>query len=168
MNTSATLTIYVDQPIANSSKVLSISGHVGHTFIGISQGNNNSIFGFYPEADKLPGESDAGKLGNDQETKFDVSISSGITATQLSKIIDYVNNRNTGYNLNTYNCTDFALSIATIAGVNLPDTYSSWGIGGGSNPAALGQDIRNFTLKSGMTRNTEGGTPPANKKTCIN
>jgi hypothetical protein len=167
LNSAATLTIYVDQPIANSSQVVSLSGSVGHTFIGITQGNNTSIFGFYPEADKLPGESDAGKLGIDQNTPFDVSISSGITSTQLSGILNYIYNRTTGYSLNDYNCTDFALGIATIAGLNLPDTYTSWGIGGGSNPAALGQNIRSLSLNNGVTRNTSGGTSPANKKTCI-
>jgi len=162
----ATLVIYVDQPIANSDQVVSYTGNVGHTFVGLIQGGNTSIFGFYPENSGKPGSTDNGALGNDASNPFDVSILINISPSQLNAIMNYIRNNNNGYDLDNYNCTDFAIEIAALAGLNLPDTFASWGIGGGSNPASLGQDIRNMNLGDGVNRNITGGNAPANSRTC--
>lgn len=166
VSAKAKLTIYVDQPVANSNRVVSNSGDVGHTYINITQGNNSSSMGFYPENSGKPGTTDSGAYGDDAYRDFDVSISTEISASQLSAIMDYITNNSNGYDLYDFNCTDFALDIAELAGLNLPDNYRSYGTKGGSSPGQLGQDIRNMNLPEGASRNTTGGTSPLNKKDC--
>lgn len=168
LNAKAKLTIYVNQPIANSDRVVSNSGDVGHTYINITQGNNRSSFGFYPENSGKPGTTDNGAYGDDAGADFDVSISIEISSSQLNAIMNYITNNNNGYDLYDYNCTDFALDIAELGGLNLPDTYSSYGTKGGSNPGCLGQDIRNMNLPNGASRNITGGTSPYNRNDCNN
>jgi hypothetical protein len=165
---SATITIYVDQPVPNSSSPVSLGDQtVGHAFIGISQGGNYSTFGFYPKTGaKLSAKADISTLGNDSYKAYDVSITKSVTVSELQAVLSLANNPPSIYNLDTYNCTDFAIAIGSLCGISLPDTYSSWPGGGGSCPAALGQDIRNMTLTSGMSRNTSGGTPPSNVRNC--
>ena len=156
-NSSATITIYVDQPVANSSAPYS-GVNVGHAFVGISQGSNTSIFGFYPKNYAKPGSTtDESTLGDDSNHSIDVSVSKNVTQSQLAGILYYANNHSGTYDLNNCNCTDFAIAIGNLAGMNLPDTPGTWPGGGGSNPGALGQDIRSMTLSSGMNRNTSGG-----------
>ena len=47
------------------------------------------------------------------------------------------------YNLNTFNCTNFAYHIALLAGLNLPRTIGSCPLGGGMNPGDFGVDLIN-------------------------
>lgn len=96
-------------------------------------------------------------------------VAKTISGNQLQQIINFSINHNPTYNLNTYNCTDFAIDIGNLAGLNLPDCYGSWalGLGGGSNPGALGQHIRNNINTGGnTTKNTNSGTAPSNNKGC--
>jgi hypothetical protein len=164
---AATVTIYVDQPVPNSSQPASLSGTAGHAYIGISQGGNYSTFGFYPKTDaKISAKADYSALGDDSHRAYDVSVSKTVTSAQLQAVLSLTKNPPSVYNLDTYNCTDFALAIGILCGMNLPDTQSTWPGGGGSCPGALGQDIRNMTLPTGMSKNTSGGTPPSNLQNC--
>jgi uncharacterized protein (DUF362 family) len=164
-NLPATITIYVDQHVANSSVPFATSA--GHTFVGIRQGANNSTFGFYPKTGAKPSaKADISILGNDSYTDYDVSVSKTVNQTELAAILSAAKNAPSICKLDDYNYTDFAIAIGNMAGMNLSDTQKSWPGGGGSNPGALGQDIRNMTLPSGITRNTSGGTPPSNVQNC--
>ena len=164
-NMPATVTIYVDQPIANSSATYSYT--VGHAFIGISQSGNTSILGFYPiDFSKPTKKSDQSVLGDDSNHSFDVSISKAVSSSELAAILTYVKDYPQTYHLDDFNCTDFAIAIGSLAGMSLQDTQGTWPGGGGSNPGNLGQDIRNMTLSSDMTRDTAGGTSPSNVKNC--
>ena len=69
------------------------------------------------------------------------------------------------YKLTNYNCTDFGIGAAEAAGLHLPDSYGSWGIGDGSNPGTLGQNMRTMPLPAGATR-TLSDTAPANAGGC--
>lgn len=94
-------------------------------------------------------------------------VAKTISGNQLQQIINFSINHNPTYNLNTYNCTDFVIEIGNIMGIGLPDCYSTFGAGGGSNPAALGQYIRNnFSTNATYTVNKSGGTAPTNYKGC--
>lgn len=167
---NATITIYVDQPIPNSSDAwkATLSGAVvGHTFVSITQGNNTSVFGFYPNGDPNPySPTKPGVMGNDSGEAYDVSISTTVSGSVLETILNYSINYNSTYNLNTYNCSDFGIEIGNLAGLNLPDAFGTWPGGGGSNPGALGQHIRGVTPSGSVTTNTTGGTSPANNKGC--
>jgi hypothetical protein len=99
-------------------------------------------------------------LGDDHTHFYSDWVSKPISASQLSQIKSYVLNRPTGYSLNDYNCADFAITIGNLGGMNLPDTYLTWGNcnneittpTGGSSPGALGNDIREMTLGADMSR----------------
>lgn len=164
----AKLTIYIDQPISNSNIVVSANS-VGHAFIGISQGENNSTFGFYPNNDDTtPWNTDAPPVfGDDSTHAFDVSLTINITATQLNDIINLSTNFNDNYDLNDNNCTDFAIEIGNLGGLSIGNCNSNWILGSGSNPAKLGQTVRNMdNLPDGAERDTNGGYPIENNKDC--
>jgi len=162
-NNGAILTVYVKKPIPNSSATHSgIS--VGHSFISIQQGNHIAVIGFYSESNKITpiNTSGSGTYGNDSNHNYNVSITKNINSNQLQNILNYIyNNQDTTYNLNTYNCTNFAIDIGNLAGLNLPDSYGSWLGGGGSNPGVLGQYIRDL---SGSTRSNSSLKAPKSTK----
>lgn len=152
LSLGATFTIYVDQPTANSSDSWSGSPNdpdVGHTFIAIQQGDIRRVFGYYPRTNVNPvtSPSDPSAFGNDQGHVFDVAVRIPINASQLQTIIkNSINASTSTYNLNTFNCTDFAIKMGNFAGLNLPNSYGTWPGGGGSNPGQLGQNIRAMAL----------------------
>ena len=164
-NLPSTLTIYVDQALANTDNAY-WGTTAGHCFIGIRQNGNESIFGFYPKdgpKDEGPNNS---ALGDDSGGEFDVSITINISEEELRNILVYTFNYPNTYDLSDFNCTDFAIQLAALGGLNLPDTYKEWPNGGGSCPGQLGQDIRNMTLPEGVLRDTSGGDAPDNMKNC--
>lgn len=168
---SASFTIFVDQPTANSSDTWSgwpTSPDVGHTFISITQDSITRILGFYPAGGVNPFTSPSANsaLHNNENHEFDVSLTTDISASQLSSIVGSIKNFNPTYNLNTYNCTDFGLEMANSLGLNIPDTNGTWPGGGGSNPGNLGQDIRGLSTGTGVTKDMGGGNAPSNNGGC--
>lgn len=116
--------------------------------MSINDGGNSitQTFGFSPsvEVNPLTGNiSCAGAFVNDSSHGYDVST----TGAPI-------------YNLDTNNCTDYAMDIFNQTGNTLPDTNGTWIVGGGSNPGNLGQDIRNLN-NTNVTTNSNGGTAPA-------
>jgi hypothetical protein len=170
LSQSAELIIYVDQPTANSPTPWSgtiTDPNVGHTFVAIQQGNLRRVFGYYPNTTvSLSTPNDPKAFGNDQGHAFDVSLSIPINSGQLLNVIDYANNAPSTYNLNTYNCTDFAIEIGNLVGLGLPDSYGTWPGGGGSNPGQLGQNIRNMALPTNTSRQTTRANAANNTGTC--
>lgn len=156
---NAEITIYINQPIANNSKPFSAKeDKAGHAFIGITQGDITRSFGLYPEGWANPlSPNDTRVFGNDSGDSFDVSITFTINSSQLKKVIEHVVAYERNYDLNSNNCTDFVLEISRMCGLSLPDPFSTWANGGGSSPGAFGEAVRGMGLRSGMTRNTEGG-----------
>lgn len=170
-NQSATLTIYANEPNPGSGDTHN-GTFVGHTYISISQGNNVSTFGFYPEEDNIYpvfNESSEPMFGDDGDGNepFSVSITTNVTGNQLQNIINFTKNYgNNEYHLDNNNCTDFAIGVGNFANLNLPDCYGSWTGGGGSNPGTLGAHIRNLNTGGNIIVNTTGGTAPATNKDC--
>ncbi|MBO0322516.1 hypothetical protein J0X14_09415 [Muricauda sp. CAU 1633] len=174
INKSAKITIYADQPKPNSSDAYINVGSifrpqyvVGHTFVSIEQGGNTSVFGFYPDGDPDPfNRSMPGIFGNDQREVYDVSISRTVSGSTLQRILNTTYNyTNSQYDLNTKNCTDFGITIGNIAGLKLPQSDGTWLGGGGSNPGALGENMRKNNT-TGIKKNLSGGNAPTNKKGC--
>lgn len=165
---SAQLTIHVNQPIANNGSAFTTGADkAGHAFISITQGNITRVYGLYPQGNASPyNPSGAFSFGNNQNDGFDISISFNINSASLNNIINDANNYLSNYNLNSNNCTDYVIQTAALCGVNLPDPQSTWLNGGGSNPGAFGQAIRNMNLPSGMSRNTGGGNANSNNGNC--
>lgn len=172
----ATITLYADQPISGSKLIISPTLSVGHAFVSIKQGTKIKSFGFYPistlgsalpnpaTADPRDFLSTPGVFGNDENHTYDVSITTSITATQLSNIITNtitVAQSNPQYNLGSMNCTDLAILIFNISNLEIPSCESP-GVWSGQTPGTLGEVIRDLVLPAGSTKNTTGGTAPAN------
>ncbi|TYP98808.1 hypothetical protein C7447_102123 [Tenacibaculum adriaticum] len=166
----ATLTVYVNEPNPGSGDTHN-GTFVGHTFVSIQQGNNVSTFGYYPVSNYIYpsiNNSSSAVLGDDgsgNET-FSANISTTVTGNQLQQILDASINFNATYHLDTYNCTDFAIELGNLAGMNLPESNGNWPGGGGSNPGTLGQHIRNLNTANNISTNTTGGNAPATNKGC--
>ena len=165
LNKGATLTIYVDEPNPGTGNVTKWI-NVGHTFIGITQGQNQYTYGFYPN---VPGIRTVGNgnfpsvLGKDDMHTFSVSFSTEISPEQLQKIIELSQKSYTRqYNLSYSNCTDFAISVANLANITLPYCKGTWTGGGGSAPGVLGKALRDSSAFKGKI-NTNGGKAPASK-----
>ena len=165
LNKGATLTIYVDEPNPGTGNVKK-GLNVGHTFIGITQGENQYTYGFYPN---VPGIRTIGNgnfpsvLGKDDGHTFSVSFSAEISPEQLQKIVE-LSQKSYGrqYNLSYSNCTDFAISVANLANITFPYCKGTWIGGGGSAPGVLGKALRDSTTFKNKI-NTDGGKAPASK-----
>ena len=165
LNKGATLTIYVDEPNPGTGNVKNWT-NVGHTFIGITQGEKQYTYGFYPN---VPGHKTISNnnvdsvLGKDDRHSFSVSFSAEISPEQLQKIIELSEKSyDRQYNLSYSNCTDFAISVANLANITLPYCKGTWTGGGGSAPGVLGKALRDSTTFKNKI-NTSGGTAPASK-----
>lgn len=165
LNKGATLTIYVDEPKPGTGEVVKWI-NVGHTFIGITQGENQYTYGFYPNVPDIRTIGNGNfpsVLGKDDGHTFSVSFSAEISPEQLQKIVE-LSQKSYGrqYNLSYSNCTDFAISVANLANITLPYCKGTWTGGGGSAPGVLGKALRDSnTFKNKI--NTDGGKAPASK-----
>jgi hypothetical protein len=147
---------------------------VGHTFLVLSEiFSDHSIvrnIGFYPRANVYPWSTFAqGQLNNDDGHGYNISLTINVDNGQFFNILNYIsqgNNAGFMYDLNTNNCTTFAIHALEAGNINLPATVGSWPDGGfGNDPGDLGEDIRNLPLSPNMTRNTTYNDHP-NKYTC--
>lgn len=181
------VTVCVDQPdpgtrdawgLSSSGLSGSSSGtnpvDVGHTFLVLTENfSGYSIvrnIGFYPQTNVNPWSPSAqGQLNNDDGHSYNISLTVNVDDGQFFNILNYIsqgNNAGFMYDLNTNNCTSFALHALEAGDVDLPATVGSWVDGGfGYDPGDLGEDIRNMSLSSNMTRNTTYDDHP-NKYTC--
>lgn len=171
--TSYSVAIYVDQPKPGTREkwVFEDNGtklSAGHTFIRLTKNNSDGtkveyIVGYYPingDVNALTDDvTDTGGFRNNNMSDFDVSITYNVTALQFYDAIDYLTGFATStYNLETQNCSDVGIGCAAAMDKILPDTYGSWGPGGGTNPADLGEDIRAMPNSPAYTINRAGGT----------
>jgi hypothetical protein len=106
-------------------------------------------------------------MGNDAGHSYDVSITLNVNAAKLVEVLALAMEYSFGigahqYDLDTKNCTDFAIDISNLCGLGVPQCNSTWPMGGGSSPGALGQFVRTMALPQGVTRNNSGGTAPNN------
>lgn len=93
-------------------------------------------------------------------------VSINISSSKLQSVVSYIKNYPTTYNLNSYNCTDFGMSVSKLAGLSIPSAHGSWPGGSGDNPGQLGQNIRHIPLPATATRITTTGTAASNMGTC--
>lgn len=167
---SAKITVYVEQPIPNSRE---ITADIGHTFIGIEQGGITRYLGFYPDSPAATligdGRQDA-EIRDNSGSPFDVSITTDVTAQQLSTIIDEINNFPETYDLENYNCSDFGIQIGNQAGLELPATVGKYKNFifkfEGRNPADLGEDIREIPPTNDIIINKNSGKAPKKNGKC--
>ncbi len=180
---SYTMTIYIDQPVANnnahwviqppnyqfdpsSNGVVIKTGNtdldVGHAFICFEKNNSDGTnvrqtVGFYPGSSPLNSK---GIIKDDSGHAYDVSYTRTVTALQFNDALASLSSHFTSsfYDLKTYNCTDAAISIMNDGGAN----FSSVPRGGFNNtPGDFGQFLR-----SKPTSNKNGGSATSGKGPC--
>lgn len=164
----ASLTIYADQPINDSTFPVDIeTRNPGHAFISLSQNENTVVFGFYPKTKAKAALLDQGAIGNNQNDEYDASITTNITPEQLLKIIEYAIVKPAIYNVNHFNCTDYAIKIGNLGGLNLPNCYSPlYPGGGGSAPSILGEYIKSLPESDEYTTETTTNNAPSQSGDC--
>lgn len=164
----AEFTIYADQPIEDSQWPYTLSPPTaGHAFVSITQNGNTAVFGFYPQSTILGVILSNGAIGNNQNTPFDVSYTTDIEAAEVAAIINYASEIPSFYNVNLFNCTDYAIHIGNLAGLDLPGCYSPWYPGGGgSAPSVLGQHLRHKQTSGTDSSNTDESNSPSQSSNC--
>ncbi len=182
-----TVTLAVEQPVTDSRQPWTWSStglggssagtnpiNVGHTWLIFSESTGIATttrnVGFYPQSIVLPGSATAqGVLANDENMGYDISLTINVSSQQFFDMLNYTsqgNNAGYDYNLNSNNCTTFALDAMAAGGVAIPATIGTWTGGGqGLDPGDLGEDLRGMQLAGNMSQNTVSNPHP-NVGTC--
>ena len=143
--------VHVKQPVPGKRKIFS-GTNVGHTFITLIKYNNDSSyvslsFGFYPRKQNIlsgtPLEpSTPSVFKNDSEHQWDEVLGKFISKRRFERILALSSKYSAmEYHLSKNNCTDFGISAAKIAGIEILETSGSWPLGSGNNPGVAGQSI---------------------------
>jgi len=140
----------------------------GHTFLILSQwdmaGRITRNVGFYPANSASPfSPIDKGQLNDDEQHSYNISLTIEMDNSKFFAVLDFIahgNDPGYNYDLNSNNCSSFAIRALRSAGINLPFTVGSWPGGGGFNPGDVGEDIRSMSLPTGMTKSTEQANHP--------
>lgn len=144
--------IHIKQPVPGNRKSYALFNNVGHMFITLIKfevdGSHVSrTFGFYPDKENLLSATPlqpltASMFKDDEDHSWDELVARFISRRQfrliLRKIKQYSRER---YHLNKNNCTDFGLSVASIAGIMIENTRGSWPLGKGNDPGDAGQSV---------------------------
>jgi len=176
------VTVCVDQPVPGSrtawtSVPQGIGGSssganpvdAGHTWLVLTENfGTYSIVrnvGFYPQTNVYPWAASAqGAFGDDDGHSYNISLTATVDNGQFFNILNYVSQGNSPgylYNLNTNNCTTFAINALSAGNVILPNTKSSWPDGGfGNDPGDLGEDVLSMPLSGNMTRSSSYSAKP--------
>lgn len=177
-NYKFTITICVDQPKPGQRDAWSFSNadgssgspsNVGHTFMILTEttptGTTSRNVGFYPSGKAFPGSSSSpGELINNQQHGYNISLAITVNNSQFFSVLNYLSaTQNATYDLNSNNCTSYTLGALNSIGISLPATRGTWPGGSGFDPGDLGEDIRNMTLPSNMTKTTAPTTSNNNE-----
>jgi hypothetical protein len=135
--------------------------NAGHTFLILSESYYGTTItrniGFYPSTAINPvNPNSQGVFNDDDNHSYNISGSFTVNSAQFFSTLNYITSANTTgylYNLNTNNCTTFAINAVYQAGITLPRTVGTWLGGAGDDPGDLGEDLRTKSVP-GMTLNT--------------
>jgi hypothetical protein len=165
--------IYVDQvwPGQRSFNLNSSDSSPGHVYLGLEEYSNGETIvrniGYYPSEIVHPVSPSSPGEAHTDTRPYDVSLTVEVTWGQFMGIVSALQSTSEAeYNLNSNNCTHFALNACSNNGISLPQTVGNWWGGSGLNPSDLGEDIRAMTLSSNMTRDTDGGYPTSKEGGC--
>ncbi len=114
------ITIYADMPVNNDPSVMFNWNTMspGHTFIELTKTSGSMTihqnFGFYPRVSwqVLTSHPCNSKIADNGGHRYDASLSQTLNSSQFSATISKLQLlENTSYDINNWNCTDFALSL---------------------------------------------------------
>ena len=118
---SCSIELFADIPVdTDPNKVFNFqSQSPGHTFIQIKKTNATQIvvqnIGFYPKSDWksiLTNAPIEGKFVDNGEHEFNISFLMSLTPAQLQSVLtELLYLRNVKYDIDNYNCTDWALDV---------------------------------------------------------
>ena len=122
-----TITLVIKRPVANSREAATIENgklNNGHSFIRLDDGNGNVEYvGFGPTSNSMAsmilGIDVEGEFIDDSNTDWNVAKVYTLTDEQYNEIKNYITKMKSSvpaYNIETYNCTTFAVSVVKIAG----------------------------------------------------
>ena len=179
-----TVTVCVDQPDPGTRTPWTFSSggssgtsgggnpiNTGHTFLIFTETYASTTItrniGFYPSGIVTPGRpSSPGQLNDDENHYYNVSGTFTLDNAQFFNMLNFITEASTGtYNLNTNNCSTFAINTLTEGNIQLPRTEGTWPGGAGNDPGDLGQDIKNSNIP-GMALNTTAGYSKGNAGQC--
>ena len=131
-----TVTIAIRRPVANSRVVATVNGGKidnGHTFLRLDDGNGHIRYiGFHPSESGLKemvyAQDVDSKIRNDSDQKWNVAKTFEINADQYNAVLQYTNdvsNNGHKYNIETFNCTTFAIYALNKAGISFGQTNIS-------------------------------------------
>ncbi|HVU57991.1 MAG TPA: hypothetical protein VHD83_23180 [Puia sp.] len=132
----------------------------GHTYLVLTENmpggwSITRNVGFYPSKGVWPlSDPVPGVLNNDETSPFNIAAQYNISNTLFFAMLQYIiGSADSYYQVNTFNCTNFALDALDVGHIYLPHTIGYWIGGMGVDPGDLGEDIRGFDF-TGMTRIT--------------
>jgi tetratricopeptide (TPR) repeat protein len=149
---SYAIIVHVKQPVPGKRKAFCHINNVGHAFITLVKLNNDNSsvsrsFGFYPAKKSFLSATpvhpdDKAVIKDDALHPWDETVAKLISEKKFNRILYNLEKfGRSHYNLNRNNCTDFGLSEALIAGINIQETTGRWPLGKGNNPANAGQSL---------------------------
>lgn len=173
-NASMKVTVYVQEPFPGTSFNYGPNS-VGHTAIGLTKTGGGQtvtqVMGFYPDAAGKDKMHAPGKLVDNSQLNYNVSITYNVDAVQFANLINYLNSPLPAYDITEMNCTGYAYAACRYAGITLPNPYTTVGLpypdgtqAQAMTPAGLGNSIQLMQGKPGV--NTSGGTGPATHGPC--
>jgi hypothetical protein len=176
---SYTITLYVDQPLPGTRKPFTVGTQskngtfdIGHVFVDFEEASPSETIvrsmGYYPKNWVSPASPiNPGSLNNDQNHIFNISLKISVSGQQFMQILDaFASGNSVNYNLNSNNCTTWALTALEAGGIKIQANQGTWPLGKGYDPGDLGEDIRDMPLPLNMSRNEQGGTSPPNSGAC--
>lgn len=126
---TCSIEILADIPVDNDpNKIFNFTSRSpGHTFLNIRKSNGSQSvsqnIGFYPQIGLktlLTNAPIEGKFVDNQQHEFNCGFKIAITPGQLhSAIVEMQRDKNYKYDIDNYNCTDWALDVFNAAGGNL-------------------------------------------------
>jgi hypothetical protein len=181
-----TVTLAIDQPVPGTRDAWTTTSggpagstqasnfiDAGHTFLILTESYGNTTItrniGFYPSTVVRPGSlSSPGEFSDDELHPYNISGSFTLNNAQFYDMLNFIisaNNSSYLYNLNSNNCSTFAINTFAQAGINLPRTIGTWLGGSGNDPGDLGEDIRTGNIPN-MSVNTAQSAGHSNIGQC--
>jgi hypothetical protein len=91
---------------------------------------------------------DVAIFGDDSNTPSSISLKINVSGSDFMSLINKVKTQTMVFDLNNFNCTNFAIDALKSIHINLPSTKSTSALFSGNSPGDLGEDIRNIDLNN--------------------